>query len=85
MSAHLLVLRYAQTSRVVAPVIIPRVFIDHGTAHGLCFEGIGLLLPDPAVDAFAQQVGVPAVAGVLLDPVNPQLPHGDALPAHPLA
>jgi hypothetical protein len=42
-------------------------------------------LPDPAVDALAQQVGVPAMAGVLLDSVNPQLPDGDTLPAHPRA
>jgi hypothetical protein len=32
-------------------------------------------VPHPAVDALSQQVGVPAVAGVLLDPVHPQLPH----------
>jgi hypothetical protein len=28
---------------------------------------------------------VPAVSGVLLDPVNPQLPDGDAVLPHPLA
>ena len=48
-------------------------------------QGIGLLLPYPAVDAFAQQVGVPAVAGVFLDPANPHLPDCDALPAQPRA
>jgi len=42
-------------------------------------------LPYPAVDALAQQVGVAAVAGVLIDPVNPNLPDGDALPAKPRA
>ena len=36
-------------------------------------------LADAAVDAFAQQVGVPAVPGVLLDPVNQQLPNGDTV------
>jgi hypothetical protein len=44
-----------------------------------------LLLPYPAVDAFAQQIGVPAVAGVLLDPVNPQLPDSDAVLTYPCA
>jgi hypothetical protein len=41
-----------------------------------------LLLPNPAVDTFAQQVSVPAVAGVLLDAVNPHLPQGDAVVAY---
>ena len=45
----------------------------------------GRLLPYPAVDAFAQQIGVAAVAGVLLDPVNPQLPDSDAVLDHPRA
>src|SRR5260221_3764356 len=44
-----------------------------------------VLLPYPAVDAFAQQISVPAVAGVLLDPVNPQLPDSDAPLTHPRA
>ena len=44
-----------------------------------------LLLPYPTVDAFAEQIGVPAVSGVLLDPVNPQLPDGNAVLPHPLA
>ena len=39
------------------------------------------LLPDPAVDALAQQVGVPAVARVLLDPVHEQLPNRDRRPS----
>jgi hypothetical protein len=38
-------------------------------------------LPYPAVNAFAQQAGVPAMPGVFLDPVHPQLPDGVALPA----
>jgi hypothetical protein len=42
-------------------------------------------LPDAAVDALAEQVGVPAVSGVLLDPVDPDLADGDAVLAHPLA
>jgi hypothetical protein len=45
----------------------------------------GVLLLHPAVDAFTQQIGVPVVAGVLLDPVNPRLPGGDAVPARPRA
>lgn len=36
-------------------------------------------LADAAVDTFAQQVGVPAVPGVLLDPVHQQLPNGDTV------
>jgi hypothetical protein len=36
-------------------------------------------LADAAVDAFAQQVGVPAVPGILLDPVYQQLPDGDTV------
>jgi hypothetical protein len=36
-------------------------------------------LADAAVDAFAQQVGVPAVPGVLLDSVIQQLPDGDTV------
>ena len=43
------------------------------------------LLAYPTVDAFPQKIGVPAVSGVLLDPVNPQLPDGDAVLPHPLA
>ena len=43
------------------------------------------LLPDSAVDALAQQVGVPAVPGVLLDPVDPQLTHRDTTFADPLS
>jgi hypothetical protein len=35
-------------------------------------------LADAAVDAFAHQVGVPAVPGVLLDPVYQQFPEGDS-------
>lgn len=44
-----------------------------------------LLLPYPTVDAFAQQIGVPAVSCVLFDAVDPQLPDGDAVLPHPLA
>jgi len=44
-----------------------------------------LLLTYPTVDAFAQQIGVPAVTGVLLDAVDPQLPDGDAVLPHPFA
>src|SRR6478736_1765081 len=42
-------------------------------------------LPDAAVDALAQQVGVPAVPGVLLDPVHLELPHRDAVRTEALA
>src|SRR6266536_2684857 len=52
---------------------------------GSTSSGSSVLLPYPAVDAFAQQIGVPAVAGVLLDPVNPQLPDSDAVLTHPRA
>lgn len=45
------------------------------TPHGF---GGGTLLADPAVDAFAQRVGVPAMAGVLVDAVDPQFADGDA-------
>jgi hypothetical protein len=41
-------------------------------------RGPSALLPYPAVDAFAQEVGVPAVACVLVDPVNPHLPASTA-------
>lgn len=44
-----------------------------------------VLLAYAAVDALAQQVGMPAVAGVLIDPVNPHLADGDALLARPCA
>lgn len=37
----------------------------------------GRSLADPSVHALAQQVGVAAVAGVLVDPVHQQFPHGD--------
>jgi hypothetical protein len=36
-------------------------------------------LADATVDAFAQQVGVPAVPGILVDPVYQQLPNGDTV------
>jgi hypothetical protein len=42
-------------------------------------------LPHPAVDTFAQQIGVPAVTGVLFDPVDPELADSDAALAHPRA
>jgi hypothetical protein len=45
----------------------------------------GLLLPHPPVDTFAQQISVPTVAGVLIDPVNPKLPDSDPVPAQPRA
>lgn len=40
-------------------------------------------MPDAAVDAFAQQVGVSAVAGVLLHPMNPELTDGDVVLTDP--
>src|SRR6478609_12112466 len=43
------------------------------------------LLADAAVDALPQQVGVPAVPGVLLDPVDLELADRDAVGAEPLA
>ena len=42
-------------------------------------------LTDAAVDALAQQVGVPAVPRVLLDPVHQQLPDGDVVLSQPFA
>jgi hypothetical protein len=39
----------------------------------------GVLLADAPVDALAEQVGVPVVAGVLLDHVNEQLTQRDRL------
>jgi len=47
-------------------------------------ELCGALLSDPAVDAFAQQIRVPAVPGILFDPVHLQLAHGDVLAADAL-
>ena len=44
-----------------------------------------LLLPNPTVDAFALKISLPAGSGVLLDPVNPQLPDGDAVLPDPFA
>ena len=38
----------------------------------MCLQCQGSLLSDLAIDAFTQQVGVPAVPGVLLDPVYQQ-------------
>jgi hypothetical protein len=70
---------------MVAAPLSPRIFMDHGSSYGLCFQEAGLLMPYPAVDAFAQQVSVSAVAGVLFDSVNPQLPDSDPLPAQPRA
>jgi hypothetical protein len=39
----------------------------------------------PSVDALAQQVGVPAVTGILLDPVHHQLPNCDPVLRQTLA
>jgi hypothetical protein len=36
-------------------------------------------LPHPSVYTFAQKIGVPAVAGILLDPVHHQLPNCDSI------
>src|SRR5579875_3733769 len=43
------------------------------------------LLADPSVDALPQQVGMAAVTGVLLHPVQEDLPYGDPLSADPFA
>src|SRR5579872_1899413 len=52
---------------------------------GISAPSAGASLADPPVDALSQQVGVPAVTGVLLDPVHHQLPNRDAARAEALA
>jgi hypothetical protein len=42
-------------------------------------------LAHPSIDALAQQVGVSAVSGILLDPVHHQLPNCDPVPSQTLA
>ena len=42
-------------------------------------RSLDLSSADTAVNAFAQQIGMPAVPGVLLDPVYQQLPDGDTV------